>query len=88
MPVPHTLGQVGLVRKGEVLGTPNRKTQFGCELLDPLEPWSNGGSILMGPPEPLDLGSSCPRPAVTTVWKNVAIDMDLDATLIKGQVQV
>ena len=21
------------------------------------DPWSNGGSILMGPPEPLDLGS-------------------------------
>ena len=41
MPVPHTWGQVGLVRKGEVLGTPNRKTQFGCGLLDPLEPWSN-----------------------------------------------
>ena len=31
----------------------------------------------------MDLGSSCPRPAVTTVWKNVAIDMDLDAALIK-----
>ena len=30
-------GRVGLVRKSEVLGTPNRKTQFGCGLLDPMK---------------------------------------------------
>ena len=33
--VPAYLGSSRLVRKGEVLGTPFRKTQFGCELLDP-----------------------------------------------------